>query len=804
MTKAKSVIDVILGEAVGERKNFRPSPRQRRVDMEHIASVIYNRAEATGVTPQEIVANTREFNAYNKSIPRGAENFRNLAVKAWNKVNTSGPITDATFYSVNGKGLPKGLERVGSTAGHVFFIDPQNRAIGTAQGYQPIVNDILASADRKGRGLQDVADVTGQFTGYDPTVVDPSLHPVMEAIASNPNIPDNIEISSTRRSVKQNRDVKGANKSQHLLGKAVDIKVAGWNDAQKQALVETAAIAGAKGFGIYKSGNKIHVDTRPEFMFWGQVPGKKGYYSGNKINQAPQWAKAALRHAAGVEQIDPVERPEAYASVETPVFAGEIVDVSSQVAAMSELIGPQAVYDSLQKASLAPAPASVDLQPRVSPIDVQGVRPSVVAPNQLPAIAAETISADPSIFTTSPEASPSRRADIWNRTQGGVQITEPTPVSTPALAEPVQNEPTTVQAVRPSQVAALAQDVALPPVEQTRIVTAPPSITPMREEAGGMEVSGVKSPEAFPSARAGADQPLPEARASLAPNEPPVNMNPQPGSFREEPTPTLSPALQLPEQTSPGIGKSLQKIFGGVLPDDPKHGVHGGLFAEPRTEAYAAWSQRSDPIKVHDISRGDPGYAGSGSNAIQAVISGRAPFGFTATSRSNPDVTVTSLGNLGYAHTNKGLGWTEVTNPAGKSHHQGKAISVSVDPETGKKSYSFYSPDPSTGFGSKRSQGWKSRQASRAAAEVTGGSRGTSGGIGGFLSGLFGGPVGPGPVVAPVGSPAPEQPGLGVGVGRSGPSSSSSPGGGGFFSGLFGGGSPAHADPDAFGHGRGI
>ena len=62
---ARTVRDVVLGEAThGTRA-------QRLADMRAIVSVIENRARQLGITPQQVVANSKEFNAYGKALPKG-------------------------------------------------------------------------------------------------------------------------------------------------------------------------------------------------------------------------------------------------------------------------------------------------------------------------------------------------------------------------------------------------------------------------------------------------------------------------------------------------------------------------------------------------------------------------------------------------------------------------------------------------------------------------------------------------------------------------------------------------------------
>jgi hypothetical protein len=130
---AKSVVDVVLGEAAyGTRA-------ERLEDMKHVYSVVYNRAAGLGVTPQQVIANKNEFNAYGKSLPPGVTKYTELAKEAIAFVEKNGPVTDATFYATPAAQhrLPNGLSKVGSTKGHNYFTDPQNRAIGTSVGYKP-------------------------------------------------------------------------------------------------------------------------------------------------------------------------------------------------------------------------------------------------------------------------------------------------------------------------------------------------------------------------------------------------------------------------------------------------------------------------------------------------------------------------------------------------------------------------------------------------------------------------------------------------------------------------------------------
>jgi len=128
---ARSLVDVVLGEAV------HGSPVQRYEDMKAIASAVVNRANALGVSIKDVISAKGQFDAYGKSLPPDVEAFRDLAEKAIAEVAKFGPTHPGMFYATPKAvdNLPKGLQPVAQTAGHVYFDDPQNRAIATAKGY---------------------------------------------------------------------------------------------------------------------------------------------------------------------------------------------------------------------------------------------------------------------------------------------------------------------------------------------------------------------------------------------------------------------------------------------------------------------------------------------------------------------------------------------------------------------------------------------------------------------------------------------------------------------------------------------
>lgn len=182
MAKAKSVEDVVLGEAkAGDFK-----------DMLAIASVIENRSRQLGVTYEQVVQNQREFNAYNKSLPPGVNQHRDMAQKALEQVRAKGPVHNATFYATPtaAKGLPSGLSYVTETKGHQFFSDPKNRAIGTSVGYVRPSQEPVNVAGQAPETLYDVSNPPTPEARPDPGLLSSPTAPAGLAALTSPESMD--------------------------------------------------------------------------------------------------------------------------------------------------------------------------------------------------------------------------------------------------------------------------------------------------------------------------------------------------------------------------------------------------------------------------------------------------------------------------------------------------------------------------------------------------------------------------------------------------------------------------------------
>lgn len=93
------------------------------------------------------------------------------------------------------------------------------------------------------------------------TLIDKALVNQLQMIRDHFDKP--VLINSGYRCVRHNRNVGGANNSQHLYGKAADIVVKG---VSPQTVAKYAETIGFKGIGTYRT--FTHVDTRKKRARW--------------------------------------------------------------------------------------------------------------------------------------------------------------------------------------------------------------------------------------------------------------------------------------------------------------------------------------------------------------------------------------------------------------------------------------------------------------------------------------------------------------------------------------------------------
>ena len=126
-------------------------------------------------------------------------------------------------------------------------------------------------------------------TGVDRRV-DPELMKVVREVAKK--FGRKLTVTSGYRDPGRNRKAGGSQRSQHMLGKAVDISGRGMSNADKLELIEIASREGIRGIGIYDASGSIHFDMRN-----GPRSGWGGDFSANSV---PAWAANAVdRHKSG-------------------------------------------------------------------------------------------------------------------------------------------------------------------------------------------------------------------------------------------------------------------------------------------------------------------------------------------------------------------------------------------------------------------------------------------------------------------------------------------------------------------------
>jgi hypothetical protein len=116
---------------------------------------------------------------------------------------------------------------------------------------------------------------------------------ILDGLAANPATA-NIGVNSGYRSPTKNAKAGGAKKSQHMKGNAIDLDISGLSAGQKKAALDTAIAAGAKGIGVYASGNSLHVDPRANPTVWGQLANAYKGLTKGQFSLLPDWARPSI------------------------------------------------------------------------------------------------------------------------------------------------------------------------------------------------------------------------------------------------------------------------------------------------------------------------------------------------------------------------------------------------------------------------------------------------------------------------------------------------------------------------------
>jgi len=174
------------------------------------------------------------------------------------------------------------------------------RTRATMQAYRPAVS---------GERIPIVAGPEVDLANTDPNVV--GRFEQLQSLFG-----EAVPLISGHRTAEHNAAVGGADKSQHLDGRALDLDVSKLSPERRAELIKMASAMGFTGIGVYA--NSMHLDTGP-LRAWGP-----DYHSGS----VPAWAKDAIAaHLSGKVSDVPV----AYAGV-APQYQALTFDQRVQLA----------------------------------------------------------------------------------------------------------------------------------------------------------------------------------------------------------------------------------------------------------------------------------------------------------------------------------------------------------------------------------------------------------------------------------------------------------------------------------------
>lgn len=506
---AQSMIDVLLGEATSGTR------AQRLEDMVAIASAIENRAAKLGVSVDDVISAKGQFDAFGKSLPAGVEKFRDLAEQAVAQVKAFGPVHNGTFYATPSatKNLPSGLQQVTKTAGHLFFDDPQNRAIATAQGYKtPDPNAVPATLDYFSGMAQPlskaVETINGIFSRLSPPDVapTPTPNPTMGQLtydlagAQRNQVPTsgigqkvhdvaNSVIPGIDTSLYSGMERRGmaavGAPNRHPLGFAGDFKfskngapvvdpVALQDIAMGMAAKHNANIGYSQVPGDYMGPGRMHIDTMPLDKF----PG------------GPQWGRTAKSWADNLDFARETGiGPTPYSNAPTPSSrAGAIAEqamAAKEAAARSQLGQSlaQAGVPGLSKQAASPvrpdnfsAPGQLVGQKAGGLGGLGGVAASAQAPidinNQLASPPARSPAPTASISPVSLSQTPSLAAP-------GLASISPTSIATSAVSPETIAANIAASVVSPTRISTpVAPQVTAPAVRPAATPQVTPAVTP--------------------------------------------------------------------------------------------------------------------------------------------------------------------------------------------------------------------------------------------------------------------------------------------------------------------------------------
>lgn len=596
----KAVIDTIMKEAVAGDLE----------DAKAIASVIANRAALTGRTWKEVVAAPGQFQAYTrKSFPPGVNQpkYRSLVEQAVEDVLTNGPTTEATYYATPSDvgALPKGTTDVMKTAGHVYRVDPANKPIKTSKGTIHLTKDRISAFKEKiadvansiatavgldnqgqrggpsrpkGRGLQDVADVTenpdawsevagANIAGVDGRLVDISKNAAAQFAERHPGY--SVQAFSGKKG-------RASGTPNHPGGRAIDRQI---TDPDGNVLPSSPA-RGPIGpaFGLYQELANIErqyqQSTYPDLdddLAWGgyfqqgvafdlmhiDLGGTRGAYGSFEegLNATGKAAMARLGFD-NVQNVGLRQQENTQLADTAPVPVGRpLENVASAEATLSPVASGAAAVPAVASGAQTVQPTSVSasnpvasLASLLSPVSTARAAEGPARETVQPSPATETVIGQE---VTSPSSFPARPAPqiALNRAPGTLQPAESalaqimggTPVQ-PSTAPSVQ--PETPETITPLS---LSQNIG--PITPEALGAFPASVTQPRDP---VEIVRALTPEVAPTV--GPEDTITGTEpyeTETVPDLPPAKVVKAPPKVA-----TVPPAVVPPPQVVPAVPKA--------------------------------------------------------------------------------------------------------------------------------------------------------------------------------------------------------------------------------------------------------
>ena len=675
--KASTIAEVVAGEMT-----YKGDLAAQWGDALGIASVIANRAKAYGVSLESVISAPGQFNAYNKSLPKGvgpAQIAR--AQKALDTVAKYGPSTAATHYArpeatknIKGWSSFNVLDHIPGS--HVFAIDQQMRPIrtvtGTVQAQPNAFQDLMDTA-RIGaiKTVQSIAHLPqavesmakqgynaltgtpqdplaaaqaatfGQTAGlypgsfqYAPTVpaeernMNPALRDAL--LGASAERQRSLGITSAHRTPQHNREVGSTSASLHLTGNAVDIDMTGMPAAERQSLMTDLMQRGVTRFSAYSNlPNTLHADfgtplepNVPNFMF-----------NKSKVNlqQAPGWYRdfansVIANKALPTPSVAPTPQRNPSGPMQGPPMS-----------AIGPPQGPGAIHHpSWGAETLRRALATARTEPAIGPMQVT------------------RLSRQDALSAIKDTAAPARTAPAHDYgAPGGPVVGSSPPVSgsggivgmggTVGAGSPPIGGPTVAQGTTPAvgygRLAQTMGQTGLPHIGISPAMAASMAVPAVADAIQATKLSRQDELSAIKDAVAPASAPvatpsLIDVGKTLVPDQPaPIEVaTPKVAAVqpvvREQvvktrvatPAPAIAPAAPPPPS---GFFATLQNAV------------------EPMAKPFHTLANLAGPVPNPPTRN-----IGTGSAAISNVLSGQAQAGDTAYSRSMPGYSVRDLGNM--------------------------------------------------------------------------------------------------------------------------------------------------------------